>query len=213
MSQSDFTYECSQTVNSLETYEWDNVWWEHADDDSKPRALMIGDSISCGYRRQVNSILAGRAYVDGFGTSKAVDNPYLIPAVEMFIQQMQRCDIILFNNGLHGWHLSDQEYAEAYRTAVIELKEKYPAVSFGLILTTPVRIPGQSQFDDRNEGVLRRNAAIQKIAGEFNLPFLNFYSAVSDYPELWSNDGVHLTEQGYAVLAQKCADFLDTKLS
>ena len=24
-----FTYQASPTENRLETYEWDNVWWEH----------------------------------------------------------------------------------------------------------------------------------------------------------------------------------------
>ena len=27
---SDFTYEREKNNNPLETYEWDNVWWEHA---------------------------------------------------------------------------------------------------------------------------------------------------------------------------------------
>lgn len=26
-----FTYQASPTENRLETYEWDNVWWEHTE--------------------------------------------------------------------------------------------------------------------------------------------------------------------------------------
>ena len=29
---SDFTYEFSTPKSSLETYEWDNLWWEKAND-------------------------------------------------------------------------------------------------------------------------------------------------------------------------------------
>ena len=40
-------------------------------------------------------------------------NPYFKPTLELFMKQQNKCDAILFNNGLHGWHLSPEAY-EAY---------------------------------------------------------------------------------------------------
>ena len=122
---SDFTYEADKRTPGLETYEWDNTWWEHAPDTSLPRVLFIGDSISCGHRRMVTPLLDGKAWVDGFGTSKAVDNPWFIRSLELFVSQMPHCEMILFNNGLHGFHLSTEEYAKHYGRMVDELRALY----------------------------------------------------------------------------------------
>ena len=71
----DFTYAFKDRKERLETYEWDNVWWECADDCETPRVLYIGDSISCGTRRFATEATENTILFDGVGTSKAVDNP------------------------------------------------------------------------------------------------------------------------------------------
>ena len=48
---SNFTYEREERKEKLETWEWDNVWFEHPNDNEAKRVLYIGDSISCGTRR------------------------------------------------------------------------------------------------------------------------------------------------------------------
>ncbi len=111
---SDFTYEPNGTTAKLERFEWDNVWWEQTDSHAD-RVLYIGDSISCGIRRRATEASVNTLLFDGFGTSKALDNPYFQNSVSMFAaQQGKRC-AVLFNNGLHGWHLSDDdEYKKLY---------------------------------------------------------------------------------------------------
>ena len=42
------TYEAKNAENALETYEWDDVWFDRAEDSSLPRVLILGDSISRG---------------------------------------------------------------------------------------------------------------------------------------------------------------------
>ena len=66
----------SEIKTKLEMFEWDNLWIEHADKEDIKRVLYIGDSISCGVRQVATSISNGEIYFDGFGTSKALDNPY-----------------------------------------------------------------------------------------------------------------------------------------
>ena len=45
-----------------------------------------------------------------------------MPSVKLFAQQESRRDAVVFNNGLHGWHLDDStEYAEHYEIKGYEL--------------------------------------------------------------------------------------------
>ena len=124
---SNFTYEAKDTKTPLEVFEWDNVWWDHPKDKESVRAVYVGDSISCGIR----SVLAAKCpqlRLDGFGTSKAVDNTSFQKSLHLFAKQAPRPKAVLFNNGLHGWHLSDAEYAEYYEDMVKFFLLEYPCV-------------------------------------------------------------------------------------
>ena len=50
----DCTYQFEHLNGKLETYEWDNALWEHADTIDIPRVLFIGASISSGIRKATN---------------------------------------------------------------------------------------------------------------------------------------------------------------
>ena len=210
---SDFTYEGEKRLHGLETYEWDNTWWEHAPDQTLPRVLFIGDSISCQHRRLVTQMLDGKAWVDGYGTSKAVDNPWFVQSVDLFVKQMGRCEMILFNNGLHGFHLSVEEYAAHYSRVLDEIRALYPDKPVTLVLTTPVRDRADlSKFAENNEQVIARNAAVRAIAAERGLPVLDYYAAIADHPDFWGPDGVHLAADGYQTLAKLCAAYIEETL-
>lgn len=206
---SGFTYESEETTRQLETFEWDNIWWEHTENTAAPRALIVGDSISCGYRHVLNQKLAGDILADGFGTSKAVDNPFFMKSLHLFIEQMSRLDAIVFNSGLHGWHLSTPAYRAAYRQIIGELTARFGDKKFAIALTTPVRNAANlAEFEDRNAVVIERNQAAREIAAEYGLPMLDYYTPLSDKPELFSGDGVHLTDKGYDLLAELCAAYI-----
>lgn len=59
-----------------------------------------------GSRHIATEALNGEILFDGFGTSKALDNPYFQQSLHLFAAQEGYRDLVLFNNGLHGWHLS-----------------------------------------------------------------------------------------------------------
>lgn len=200
-----FTYELGET-RKLETYEWDNLWWEHANDtECKPRILIIGDSISCGYRSLVNRELEGNIYADGLGTSKSLDNEHFQKLIDYVAGQQKNCKLIQFNNGLHGWHLSKEAYKEYYLGFVKYFKEKHADKKLVLALSTPVRKREDlSQLAERNAEVILRNQAVLEIAESEGIIVNDLYSLVIDHPEYHSADGVHLTEEGYTVLAKQC---------
>ena len=197
-----FTYEKENRTSGLEMYEWDNVWWEQAPNVIKPRVLYIGDSISCGIRRIATNLSGEEILFDGFGTSKAVDNLYFADTLRLFGKQQGTRKLVLFNNGLHGFHLSDrEEYKGYYEKMVKFLMEEYRDIPIALVLTTSVA-------DSDNERVIARNESVKVIAEKYNLPVIDLYSVSVQYGKMHSADGVHYTEEGYEKLAQKLLEFV-----
>ena len=161
----------------------------------------------------VTPLLDGKAWVDGFGTSKAVDNPWFIRSLELFVSQMPHCEMILFNNGLHGFHLSTEDYAAHYGRMVDELQALYPDTPMTLILSTPVRDRADlSKFAENNAQVCARNDAVRAIAAERGLPVLDYYAALAEHADYTGPDGVHLSAEGYQVLAELCAAHIRKQL-
>ena len=200
------TYQTNNTTTALEDFEWDRLWWEHTEDNTKKRVLVIGDSISFNFRWRMVDILKGEIHPDGFATSKALDNPYLLESIKLFNKQSPKYDAVYVNNGLHGWHLSAEEYEEHYRIYLKALKEMFAEAKVFVGLTTPVRNKdNMKELGERNAEVLKRNAAAIKLADELNLRTIDLYSVIIDRPELCT-DGVHQTEEGDALIAQKVID-------
>ena len=197
---SSYTYEFENRKTPLETYEWDNVWFEHTEIETPDRVLYIGDSISCATRRAATATSENKLLFDGFGTSKALDNSYFEDSVRIFARQQGNRRAILFNNGLHGWHLDDKtEYAEAYESFVRFLLDEFKGTPIILLLTTHV-------IDaERDKRVVARNEVVNEIAAKYSLPTVDLYSLTSN-DELISHDGVHLTPDGYKLLAKATVD-------
>ena len=179
-----------------ETYEWDNTWIEHADDSNRKRVLYIGDSISCGTRHIVTNLTDCRILFDGFGTSKALDNPYFEDMLRLFAAQESRRDAVLFNNGLHGFHLDDKtEYRNDYDKMVQFLLSEFRNTPVFILLTTHVADEAQ------NKRVILRNLAATEVAKKYHLPTIDLYSVSAAMPDQLT-DGVHFTQSGYQALAQ-----------
>lgn len=179
-----------------ETYEWDNTWIEHADDSNRKRVLYIGDSISCGTRHIATNLTDCRILFDGFGTSKALDNPYFEDMLRLFAAQESRRDAVLFNNGLHGFHLDDKiEYRNDYDKMVQFLLSEFRNTPIFILLTTHVADEAQ------NKRVILRNLAATEVAKKYHLPTIDLYSVSAAMPDQLT-DGVHFTQSGYQALAQ-----------
>lgn len=196
------TYEFENRETDLETYEWDDLWWEHTERRDLPRVTYIGDSISRGTRKVLNSLAGGKICFDGFATSKALDNPYLCHAISYFAAQQSRCDAVLFNNGLHGWHLDDQAYEVFYEKTICSIREIYTGKPIVAVLTTYL---GNSE---QNKRVMTRNEITRRIAEKYGLPILDFYAVSLSNANWLIADGVHFEKEGYYALAQAALDFV-----
>ena len=185
-----------------ETIVWDDTWIHWLDVPDVTRVLYIGDSISRGTRIAGNDTPGTKLFFDTFSTSKSLDNPYFLPTLKMFAQQQPYRQAVLFNNGLHGWHLTEEEYAELYDAFVDELIAEYGHDMIYLVLTT---FSTSDQFP--NDRVIARNEIAKRIAAEKNLKVIDLYTVAKANQE-HILDGVHFDNEGYQALAHALAEAL-----
>src|ERR1051326_62694 len=96
-----------------ESIEWCDIWISHANETNLPRVLLIGDSIARDYYPEVEKQLAGKAFVARLATSRFVADPVLLQEIELVLSQAP-FEVILFNNGMHGWQHTEEEYRRGF---------------------------------------------------------------------------------------------------
>ncbi|MBP3361818.1 MAG: SGNH/GDSL hydrolase family protein [Clostridia bacterium] len=198
-----------ESNNKLENIEWDDIWRQNAPDNEKPRVLLIGDSISRSYRGSLNEILSGEVYADQLSTSKSVADKGFIGMLDYMKAQNDRYEIIVFNNGLHGFYLNIKEYEENYRNIILYLKKIFPDSTFILALSTPVRSKDNlDEFDDINSVVVERNEAVKKIAEDNGIDYIDYYTLFDKNGDMYTGDGIHVIDRGQKLLAEKCAEMI-----
>lgn len=204
--RSENTYQTESSGGSLETYEWDNPWWEQTAEIRKKRIFYIGDSISRGIRSYATEISENRLLFDNFATSKALDNPCFTESIALFAKQQGHRSAILFNNGLHGWHLDDALFCGYYKKMIDFLKNEFPETPIIIVLSTAVGDAG------RNGRVMKRNEIAVNIAKANRLSVIDLFSVSEGMKELQTEDTVHFTEEGYKRLARFIVDFLEKQI-
>lgn len=201
------TYEENTKDVALETYEWDDIWYDHVPDNTKPRILLVGDSISRGYRFNVINNLNDEYHTDAWATSKAVDNPAFIKQLDLVLSQADGYKLIHINNGLHGWHLSTAEYKKHYEEIICHILKNYPDKKLIIALTTPVRDKETKELcTERNTLAIERNQAAIELAEKYSLPVTDLYNSPALQREDLYRDVVHQTEEGYEILGKIVSD-------
>ena len=180
----------------LEKFEWDDIWFDHATDNTQKRVIVFGDSITVNFRFSLIEMLKGEFHVDNYGTSKAADNPFLLANMKLILAQ-QNHDIIHFRSG-HGSHQTAQEYEHNTEKLVNTLLENYPSKKLILSLK-----PYRAREADHVEA---RNASILRIAKKYGLPIDDLFSVTANRPDLLREDGVHLNELGRKIVAEHVAN-------
>lgn len=193
---------------SREAIEWCNIWIPEANTSELPRILLIGDSITQGYYPKVAEQLKGKASVARLTTSKSVGDPALLAEVALVLQQY-RFDVVHFNNGLHGWGYSEEEYGKHFPELVATIRKHAPSAKLIWATITPMREPNHvDQVSPQTDRVKRRNQlALEQIA-KAGIPVDDLFSLVDGHAEYYRPDGVHFNEQGIKVEAAQVARHL-----
>lgn len=198
------TYQEERNSSKLEKYEWLRIWFEDTEDTDAKRVLYIGDSISEGTYKYATNLTERKVIFNNLATSKAVDNPNYYSFISMFISENNKKDAIIINNGLHGWHLSEEEYREHYQKLIKKIKTDFPEVPLYILLTTAT-----TEATKCRDRVPVRNAAAKQIAEDENLQVIDLYSVTNGHTEYYKPDGVHFVEKGYVALASEILKSLD----
>jgi hypothetical protein len=176
-----------------------------------PNVLLVGDSITRNYYPEVQRQLADEANVYLFAASTSIGDPRLLHELAEFsMMEAVPFRVLHFNNGMHGWTYSEEEYKAAFPAYLHALHRIAPKASFVWATITPVKVednPGPT-----NVRIENRN----KIA----LSFINHAAIlVDDQHELMTHhadnyeDHVHFNGAGAAIQGQQVTQFIRAALA
>ena len=119
--------------------------------------------------------------------------------------------IIHFNNGLHGWHLTNEQYRKGLEKYVKFLKSKKSKgciLIYSLTTPFPSKEPGQKLDPVKNQVVIDRNRIACKIMKENNIPVIDLYGLMEPELEKYSGSkgNVHYNNEGYERLAEQISN-------
>ena len=185
-----------------------------ADVAGLPRVLLIGDSISIGYTREVRQLLAGRANVH-----RPPDN--CGPTI-FGLEQLDGWlgtgpwDVIHFNFGLHdlkyldanGTYIvpgpsdrplaSPEEYAKNLREFVTRLRRTGAKLVFATTTPVPAGTVGRLAGSEA-----AYNAAALAVMQEMGVTIDDLHAYAVAHPALQRPQNVHFTPEGCAALAEQ----------
>lgn len=179
-----------------EGIEWCDIWIADADKSDLPRVLLVGDSITRGYYAEVEKRLAGKAYVARLTTSRFLADPVFASELKLILSSA-KFDVIHFNNGMHGWGYTEEEYRESFPAFISLLRQGAPNAKLICATTTPVRLAGKlSEFDPKTARVRVRNTIAVESATKEHIPVDDLFSLVEGHSDYNGADGVHFNSTG-----------------
>jgi hypothetical protein len=201
-----------QTRNSVyrpEEIEWT---WEvrpnHAD-PTLPNIALVGDSITRNYFPEVQRQLAGIANVYLFASSICVGDPRLENQLAEFVRmEGVRFKVIHFNNGLHGWDYSEDDYRKAFPAYLKAVRAMSPRAALIWTSSTPMKSPPSGASNARVE---TRNSIALKFILPSHIVVDDQYMLMLKHQDLYQ-DGVHFNETGSNIQGKQAADLIRTLL-
>jgi hypothetical protein len=195
--------------------EWIDAFMPNTNDTALPRILLIGNSITRGYYPEVVKLMGGKAYVARLATSKSICDPALNKEIAL-IMSYYKFDIVHFNNGLHGFDYTEDEYKKAFPGFVKAIRKGAPHAKLIWASTTPMHTRADAKIlDPKTDRVKERNKiALAYITTQKDIKVDDLWALVIDHPEYYQGgDGTHPIPAGFTALAQKVATELTALLA
>jgi lysophospholipase L1-like esterase len=197
--------------SARESIEWCDIWISHANETNLPRVLLIGDSITRDYYPGVEKRLEGKAYVARLSTSRFASDPVLRQEIALVLDNT-KFDIIHFNNGMHGWQHSEEEYREAFPKIVETIRSHAPRAKLICATTTPLKESkpaNPSQASD--ERIAARNAIALECIKAQGIAVDDLNAPMLGHPD-YHSDNVHFNNQGIQIQAAQVAAHIEPLL-
>lgn len=191
-----------------ERIEWIDIWVTDADKEDLPRVLFVGDSITRGYFGGAEKHLAGKASCARLTTSKCVSDPTFNDDLQLLLKQY-RFSVIHFNNGLHGWGYTEEQYREGLAQTLLAIRQHAGDARLIWTTTTPMRKKDDLQaFADDTSRVKARNVLAAEIMKDSAADTNDLFQLVESHAEWQSNDGVHFNAMGNEAMAKQVAEIV-----
>jgi lysophospholipase L1-like esterase len=187
------------------------------EDPSRPRVLLVGDSILNGYLGGVQKALEGKAYVDAWVTPTSQGDKSLPRQISEVLAQGPY-DIIHFNLGLHGWQkgrIPEGQFEPLTHAMVQAFKQNAPRAVLIWASTTPVTKqdhPGELD-PEINPIIVEHNAMAAKVMKEEGVPIDDLNSLMVQHLDLARGDRFHWKPEGTALLTKQVSDTLTKALA
>jgi len=166
--------------------------------------LLVGDSITRGYYPATVKELGGVANVYLFATSAASGDPRLPSQLRDYFSMIGvTFAAIHFNNGMHGWGYTEQQYAAGLPDMIEALSEGAPRAELVWANTTPV-LHDSTDGQSTNPRIDERNVLAAALMKNEAIPVDDQHALMVKHPELHDGD-VHFTEAGSGLQAAQVA--------
>jgi len=189
-----------------ERIEWIDIWVTDADKEDLPKVLFVGDSITRGYFGGAEKHLAGKASCARLTTSKCVSDPTFNGDLQLLLKQY-KFSVIHFNNGLHGWGYTEEQYRDGLVKTVMAIKQHAGDAKLIWTTTTPMRKKDDLQvFADDTSRVKVRNILAAEVMKDHAAATDDLFQLVEAHAEWQSTDGVHFNAMGNEAMAKQVAE-------
>lgn len=185
-------------------------------DATRPRVLLIGDSILNGYVKQVTKALEGKVYIDAWV------NPYCqsehLNKLLAEVLANGPYDVVHFNMGLHGWQqgrIKEGTFEPLTKAYVQVIKDKLPNAKIIWASSTPVTVKGKpTELDaEINRTIIDHNRMAAKVMNEMHVPVNDFYTLLVDKLDLARGDQFHWQGPAYELLSKTVVDSVTKALA
>jgi lysophospholipase L1-like esterase len=183
-------------------------------DPSRPRVLLIGDSILSGYNGAAIKGLAGKAHVDVWITPLC-QSEYFNGKLSKVLAKGPY-DVVLINLGLHGFQrdrkmpdgslgprIPEGQFESLTRSFVEVMRRENPKGRIIWASTTPIMAKGAPfRVDDTlNPLIVEHNRMAAKVMNEMGVPVVDFYGLLVNRMDLARGDVFHWTGKAYKIIA------------
>jgi hypothetical protein len=159
-----------------------------------PNVLLLGDSITRNYYPSVKRQLANKANVYLMATSAAVGDPRLPRQIVSFYRmEGVRFDIVHFNNGMHGWTYTEDDYRRAFPAFLHAIGTAAKGAQLIWATITPVKVdanPGPT-----NSRINARNAIAKTFIDAEHIPIDDQHELMTHHRDDYQ-DTVHFNNVG-----------------
>lgn len=184
-------------------------------DDSLPKVLYFGDSISDGYGEPFKVLAEGKLNLYHW-THFENDIDKLKERLFDEVLAFAKYDVIVFNNGLHSldWtpdKVSDERIANHYRMLVKAFRKRAPQAKLVFVNCTPLtgkkgpsgKVETLADFNDKS---LRFNRIAAKVMKREKVPVVDAYSLLAANLGEARGDQYHWNPSAYRKMAQLIFD-------